>query len=74
MRHADKNPNVITLSGFGSGGVEELKESLEDDNVMYGLGRIWEFDIYTVSIDVLIIWSCQERMACIFQWYKPHGN
>jgi hypothetical protein len=40
VRHVDQNPNVVTLSGFGNGGVEELKDSLEDNSVMYGLGRI----------------------------------
>lgn len=38
-RHVDQNPNVIGLAGFGNNGIEELKESLEDDSVMYGLGR-----------------------------------
>ena len=36
--HVDQNPNVVTLNGFGNNGVEELKESLEDDSVMYALG------------------------------------
>ena len=39
MRHVDQNPNVVALAGFGNNGVEELKESLEDDGVMYGLGN-----------------------------------
>ena len=39
MRHVDQNPNVVTLGGFGNNGVEELKEALEDDSVMYGLGK-----------------------------------
>lgn len=39
VRHVDQNPNVVTLGGFGNNGVEELKESLEDDSVMYGLGK-----------------------------------
>ncbi len=46
MRHVDQNPNVVTLSGFGNGGVEELKESLEDDSVMYGLGRSLIYSSY----------------------------
>ncbi|CAB4002606.1 1-acyl-sn-glycerol-3-phosphate acyltransferase epsilon [Paramuricea clavata] len=41
-RHVDQNPNLVTLSGFGNGGAEELKESLEDDSVMYGLVRFQE--------------------------------
>ena len=39
VRHVDQNPNVVTLGGFGNNGVEELKEALEDDSVMYGLGK-----------------------------------
>lgn len=39
MRHFDGNPNAVILGGFGNGGTEELKEALENDSVMYGLGK-----------------------------------
>lgn len=56
-QHADQNPNVVTLCGFGNNGVEELKESLEDENVMYGLVRIEEqIDQSTTVKFVYIHW------------------
>ena len=43
VRHVDENPNQVMLGGFGSGGAEELKEALEDESVMYGLGKICHY-------------------------------
>ncbi|XP_028402756.1 uncharacterized protein LOC114525569 [Dendronephthya gigantea] len=41
-RHVDQQPNLITLAGFGNNGIEELKESLEESEVMYGLVKVQE--------------------------------
>ncbi len=38
--HADGNPNVITYVGSGTGGLEEMVESIDDAQFMYGLGKL----------------------------------
>ncbi|XP_064393864.1 uncharacterized protein LOC135341280 [Halichondria panicea] len=56
--HADGNPNVVTYVGSGTGGLEEMVESIDDAQFMYGLVRLEEtFDMSTTIKFVYIRWT-----------------
>lgn len=38
--HWEGNPNVVYCKGKGSGGADEMSGVLQDDEVMYGLGKL----------------------------------
>ena len=38
--HWEGNPNVVYCKAKGSGGADEMTGALEDNEVMYGLGKL----------------------------------
>jgi len=51
------NSNRVVPVGSGEGGIEELKQSLEADQINYGLVRVYDcYDGHTTTKFVLILW------------------
>jgi len=63
--YADSQKNTLTLTGTGSGGVEELKTHLDLGRVSYGLVRVTDQIDNSVTVKFVFIVWCGEKVPFV---------